>query len=129
MNAKDSTLASEVLLLALATSVAPAQAANVPPPPTDCVPAIGTASMSDDGTIALDLRARGVGGVLGDARPRYAPGDPDHLTIRAHIGPLGAGTPPLVRPFGNGLADKPLCREPARRPGAVSVCRDPRSRS
>ena len=60
---------------------------------------IGTATMLDDGTILLQLRAEGPGGVLGDALLRYAPTDPRYGTVRDHLPKLRPGATVNVPPF------------------------------
>ena len=60
---------------------------------------IGTATMLDDGTILLHLRAEGPGGVFGDALLRYAPTDPRYGTVRDHLPTLRPGATLDVPPF------------------------------
>ena len=61
-------------------------------------PPIGTARMLADGTILLDLVARG-NGASGDARLTYPPGDPQYQAILRHLGGLQPGEIKPVRPF------------------------------
>jgi hypothetical protein len=59
---------------------------------------IGTARMEPDGTIVLDLVARG-GGAMGHGRLTYPPGHPDHAMILRHLGGLRPGEVKPVPPF------------------------------
>lgn len=59
---------------------------------------IGTARMMADGTIVLDLLARGRG-ASGDARLTYPLGDPQYQAILRHLGGLQPGEIKPVRPF------------------------------
>ena len=59
---------------------------------------IGTATMLDDGTILLQLRAEAPG-VLGDALLRYAPAHPHYGTVRDHLPTLRPGETVTVPPF------------------------------
>lgn len=58
---------------------------------------IGVATLLDDGTLVLDLRAEGAG--LGDARFTYPPSDPQYAQIKAHVGEVKVGQSVMVRPF------------------------------
>lgn len=58
---------------------------------------IGVATLLEDGTLVLDLRAEGPG--LGDARFTYPPSDPQYAQIKAHVGAVKVGQSVLVRPF------------------------------
>lgn len=60
---------------------------------------IGAATMRADGTIVLDLRAEGPGGIVGDARFTYAPGHPQYAAVLAHLGDLKPGQSCPVRPW------------------------------
>ncbi len=60
---------------------------------------IGAASMLLDGTIVLDLRAEGSGGMIGDARLTYRPGEPHYPAIRDHLPRLKPGLTVMVPPF------------------------------
>ncbi|MCA9600244.1 MAG: hypothetical protein KC776_43370 [Myxococcales bacterium] len=73
-----------------ATSTAPAAAASG---------SIGMATMEPDGTIVLQLRAEGPGGVHGDGLLRYPKGDPKYDEISKHVGPLKPGEHKPVAPF------------------------------
>jgi hypothetical protein len=60
---------------------------------------IGVATMRADGTIVLQLRAEGVGGIVGDAQVTYSPSDPKYQEILAHLGGLKPGESKPVRPW------------------------------
>ena len=60
---------------------------------------IGSATMKEDGTILLQLRAEGPGGVLGDALLTYTPGHPDYEKILEHVGGLRPGEEKPVPPW------------------------------
>ncbi len=60
---------------------------------------IGTATMTEDGTIIMDLRAEGPDGALGDARFVYHRGDKDYDKILKHIGGLVPGQSKPVPPW------------------------------
>lgn len=59
---------------------------------------IGTATMLEDGTLVLDLRATGEG-MLGDARITYPPNDAHYAQVKQHLGAITAGQTVAVRPF------------------------------
>lgn len=58
---------------------------------------IGSATMTDDGTIVLTLRATGRG--IGDAQIKYPPGSPHYAEVLRHIGGLKPGESKLVPPW------------------------------
>lgn len=60
---------------------------------------IGSATMKDDGTIVLQLRAEGPGGMLGDALVVYKPDDPKYQEILDHLGGLKPGEEKPVPPW------------------------------
>ncbi len=60
---------------------------------------IGSATMSADGTITLDLRATGPGGLTGDARFVYPRGHKDYEKILRHLGGLRPGETKPVPPW------------------------------
>lgn len=60
---------------------------------------IGVARMLDDGTIEMDLRATGPGGMIGDSRVSYAPDSPHYADILSHLGGLAPGEEKAVLPF------------------------------
>jgi hypothetical protein len=68
--------------------------------PMDQNQTIGTATMSDDGTIVMDLRATSPG-ALGDGRILYKPDSPHYQEILRHLGGLNPGETKFVRPFPN----------------------------
>jgi len=60
---------------------------------------IGTARMETDGTIVLDLRAEGPGGIVGHGRLRYAPDHARYAEVLAHLGGLSPGETKSVAPW------------------------------
>src|SRR5690242_7130101 len=64
---------------------------------------IGSAKMLDDGTIQLQLRAEGDGGMVGDALLVYPPSHADYQRILTHLGGMKPGESKPVPPF----PDKP----------------------
>jgi hypothetical protein len=60
---------------------------------------IGVATMEKDGTVVLQLRAEGQGGILGDGLLRYPPDHPDYAKILDHIGGLKKGHAKKVPPW------------------------------
>lgn len=60
---------------------------------------IGTATMTDDGTIVLDLRAEGPDGAHGDARLVYPKSHPQYASILEHIGGLRPNEKKPVPPW------------------------------
>ena len=60
---------------------------------------IGVATIEEDGTIVLMLRAEGEDGKIGDAQFRYPPTDKDYSMIKAHVGPIPKGGSVPVKPF------------------------------
>ncbi len=84
-----------------AATLAPAPA---PPPapapaPADAAAAIGVATMRDDGTIVLRLRAGGAGGINGEAVLTYPPDHSNYDEIRRHVGSLLPGETVPVAPW------------------------------
>jgi hypothetical protein len=61
--------------------------------------AIGTATMSDDGTLILDLRAEGAGGRVGWGRLIYPPDHAQYAEILRHVGTIKPGDRKLVPPW------------------------------
>jgi len=57
------------------------------------------ATMEKDGTVVLQLRAEGPGGILGDGLLRYPPDHPDYTKILDHIGGLTKGQAKKVPPW------------------------------
>lgn len=60
---------------------------------------IGVATQEADGTIALQYRAEGPNGAIGDGLKRYTPNDPDYQAVKDHIGPIPKDGSVQVRPF------------------------------
>ncbi len=60
---------------------------------------IGSATMKEDGTILLQLRAEGPGGIRGDALLTYPPGHPEYKKILKHLGGLRPGEEKPVPPW------------------------------
>lgn len=60
---------------------------------------IGQASMLADGTIELQLRAEGPGGMRGDAKLKYPPTHPQYQMVLTHLGGLEPGTVKPVPPW------------------------------
>jgi hypothetical protein len=60
---------------------------------------IGTAFMSEDGTISLSLRASGPAGMVGDARLTYPPSHPQYAEILRHLGDFQPGQSKSVPPW------------------------------
>ncbi len=67
-------------------------------PDPDPPPSVGEASMTDDGTILLHLRAEAANAV-GDAVLRYAPDHPQYQQILDHLSGLHPGESKPVPPF------------------------------
>jgi hypothetical protein len=62
-------------------------------------PSIGVATMKDDGTIVLRLRATTTQGSVGETSLVYPPSHPDYQKILAHIGPIRKGQTVPVKPW------------------------------
>jgi hypothetical protein len=60
---------------------------------------IGQATMAQDGTITLDLRAQGPGGAVGDTRVVYPPADKNYEMVLKHLGGMKPGEVKPVPPF------------------------------
>jgi hypothetical protein len=60
---------------------------------------IGVATMEKDGTIVLQLRAEGPGGILGDGLLRYPPDHPDYTKVLDYVGGLTKGHAKKVPPW------------------------------
>jgi hypothetical protein len=84
------------LFFALGT---PALAAAPKPAPAKAPESIGTATMDKDGTVRLQLRATGAGGVVGDALLLYPRDHKDYRMILDHLGGLKPGERKPVPPF------------------------------
>lgn len=85
------------VLAAVPAGAAPPLAAEARP--ADAAPSIGTATMLGDGTVLLQLRATGPGGMVGDALLRYPTSDPNYAAVRAHLPALRPGRSVPVPPF------------------------------
>ena len=81
-----------------ATTRATASAAGAPTASSGAFASIGVATMEDDGTIVLVLRAEGPNAV-GDALLRYSKTDPKYDEILRHLGGLKPGESKPVPPF------------------------------
>jgi hypothetical protein len=104
-----------LLALALAACGAPKPPPATPPtPPTTQTPpvqqpeqppvakpqdSIGVATMLADGTIQLQLRAEGEGGMVGEALLSYPPTHAKYQYILDHLKPLQPGDSKPVPPF------------------------------
>jgi hypothetical protein len=79
----------------------PEQARPDPPvqPPTEGTGTIGVATMMEDGTIVLRLRAEGASGVRGEGTLTYRPDHAEYESIRSHVGPLRPGQTVPVKPW------------------------------
>ena len=62
-------------------------------------PSIGVATMKDDGTIVLRLRATTPHGGVGESSLVYPPAHPDYKKILSHIGPIRKGQTVPVKPW------------------------------
>lgn len=60
---------------------------------------IGVAWMEPDGTIKMNLRAAGPGGIVGHGQMAYPPTDKDYAKILAHLGGLKPGEVKSVPPW------------------------------
>lgn len=81
---------------------APARAVQQSPAPTPApgAPAsIGSATMTTDGTIVLQLRATGPGPTIGDALIRYPKGHARYDEVLKHLGGLKPGETKPCPPF------------------------------
>ncbi|MDX2010191.1 MAG: hypothetical protein SFW67_08380 [Myxococcaceae bacterium] len=59
---------------------------------------IGTATMLEDGTLVLDVRAMGPG-MVGDARLTDPPAHANYAEVKKHLGALKPGQTVPVKPF------------------------------
>jgi hypothetical protein len=60
---------------------------------------IGMATMREDGTVVLDLRAEGPHGETGLAQAVYPPSHPQYREVLQHVGGLRPGEQKLVPPW------------------------------
>jgi hypothetical protein len=91
------------VLLALAACGSPAKPPTGQPPMTtpaaNAGPSIGSATMLADGTLQLQLRAEGEGGLVGDALLSYPPSHENYQMILNHLGGMTPGRSKPVPPF------------------------------
>jgi hypothetical protein len=66
---------------------------------------IGMATLQPDGRLELTLRAEGPGGLVGDARVVYRPGDANYAQVLQHVGGLSPGESKPVPPFASQPAE------------------------
>jgi len=69
------------------------------PPASNAADSIGVATMLDNGTIQLQLMARGDGGMVGDAMLFYPPTHKDYASVLEHLGGMKPGDSKPVPPF------------------------------
>ena len=62
-------------------------------------PSVGVATMDNDGTIVLRLRAEGDGRTVAESELRIKPKDPNYDSTLQHLGGLKAGETKLVPPW------------------------------
>jgi hypothetical protein len=60
---------------------------------------IGVATMKDDGTIVLHLRAKAPNGATGEGTLVYPPSHPEYQNILSHIAPIRKGQSVPVKPW------------------------------
>jgi hypothetical protein len=60
---------------------------------------IGAATMAEDGTVTLRLRAETEDGASGDGFFQYSPSDPDYRGVVEHVGGLRPGESKPVPPW------------------------------
>lgn len=65
----------------------------------DPVESIGIATMDDEGTLHLLLRAEDPSGAVGDAVFEYPPGHEDYQDMIKHLGGIQRGEQKLVPPW------------------------------
>ena len=82
-----------------ASVLAVAACATPRPGPEPLPEYIGMAQMAADGTLTLDLEARGCNGEIGHARLVYPVTDPRYRDILAHVGDIRPGESRPVRPW------------------------------
>lgn len=66
---------------------------------SDTMKTIGSATMTENRSIILDLRAEGEQGEVGISQLVYAPSDPHYNEVLRHIGPLQPGQSVHVVPW------------------------------
>ncbi len=72
---------------------------KAPATPEKAPESIGSATMKQDGTIVLTLRASGPGGAVGDAQVVYPKTHAEYGNILKHLGGLKPGETKPVPPF------------------------------
>jgi hypothetical protein len=75
-----------------------AQDTNNPTIPCSAIDSIGTAEMSNDGTITLHLRSLWPDPIA-EGELTYAPDDPQYEDIKQHLGGITPGQPKPVKPW------------------------------
>jgi hypothetical protein len=60
---------------------------------------IGVATLKDDGTIVLRLRAKAPDGATGEGTLVYPPTHPEYQNILSHLGPIQKGQTVAVKPW------------------------------
>jgi len=60
---------------------------------------VGMATMEPDGTLVLNMRATGPGGMVGDGQMVVAPDDQNYSDILAHLGGMAPGESKPVPPW------------------------------
>lgn len=70
-----------------------------PESPEGQMQSIGAATMKDDGTIVLQLRAESADGAVGDALITYAPSHAKYASVLKHLGGLTPGQSKPVPPW------------------------------
>jgi hypothetical protein len=83
----------------VAAEPATAAASEAEPEKAAVVESIGSATMKEDGTLVLQLRAEGEGGMIGDAYITYAPDDERYADTLEHLGGLAPGESKPVPPW------------------------------
>jgi hypothetical protein len=93
------TLVLALFLTAGVTATAAAQfKRDLPPIRCEDVESIGSAQMSDDGTITLQLRSLSPNPDA-EAVLTYAPDDPQYEEIKTHLGGIAPGETKAVKPW------------------------------
>jgi hypothetical protein len=90
-----------ILFLSIVAACSREGSPQVKPSPTSSAktqPSIGSATMQDDGTVVLDLRAT-AGGAHGDARVVYPPTHAEYKRVLDHLGGMKPGETKPVPPW------------------------------
>lgn len=77
----------------------PAAAPHPAPSEATAGDSIGEATMREDGTLVLQLRAEGPAGLIGDGQVTYAPDHPDYQEVIDHLGGIRPGQKKPVPPW------------------------------